>query len=120
MVVQSTLNNLKEKPHDEKKAVASSIAIGVVILLLVGWGFLFIRKIQRGTATPVLESGVVPTDQFDAAFLRSTQDKINQLNQNSSQELQEIRDAAASNQAGGSVQQGESVNAESDSTQFGL
>ena len=37
MVVQSTLNNLKEKPHDEKKAVASSIAIGVVILLLVGW-----------------------------------------------------------------------------------
>lgn len=31
------MQNLRERPKDEKNAIAGSIAIGVVIILLLGW-----------------------------------------------------------------------------------
>ncbi len=97
MVVQKTLDDLKGKPHDEKVAVASGVAIGVVVILLVGWGFLFLRKIQKGTV-PTLETSAVPQDQFDTAFLKDTQNQIKNLYKNSSTQLEEIRDSAADSQ----------------------
>lgn len=118
MVLQNAVDNLKDKPHDEKKAVASGIAIGVVIILLVGWGFLFLRKIQRGTI-PTLESGAVPQDQFDTAFLKETQQQINQLYSNPASQLEEIRDTAAQNAAGGNFQNSESVDVGAQDDQFG-
>ena len=100
MVVQSAIDNLKDKPHDEKKVVASGIAIGVVVILLIGWGFLFIRKIQRGTM-PTLQGSAVPQDQIDSSFIRETQQQINQYYQNSQDQLKNIRDSSAQNQVGG-------------------
>ena len=118
MVVQSTIDNLKEKPHDEKKAVASGIAIGVVIILLIGWGFLFLRKIQRGTV-PTLEGSAVPQDQIDAAFIQQTQQQISQYYQNSTDQLRQIRDNAAQSQAGGNTPNTESVDVGAHDNQFG-
>lgn len=99
MVIQNAINNVKEKPHDEKKAVATSIAVGVVVVLLIGWGFLFLRKIQKGGATPTLEGSAVPQDQIDAAFVKQTQQQINQFYQSSQDQLRDIRDTAAQNEA---------------------
>lgn len=45
---QDAVENLKDKPEDERKAVAGGIAISVVIILLIGWGFIFLKKVQRG------------------------------------------------------------------------
>jgi hypothetical protein len=98
MVLQNAVDNVKDKPHEEKKAVATSIAVGVVVVLLVGWGFLFLRKIQRGSL-PTLEGSAVPQDQIDAAFVRETQQQINQFYQSSQDQLREIRDTAAQNEA---------------------
>jgi hypothetical protein len=98
MVIQNAINNVKEKPHEEKKAVATSIAVGVVIVLLVGWGFLFLRKIQRGS-TPTLEGSAVPQDQIDSAFIQQTQQQINQFYQSSQDQLREIRETSAQNEA---------------------
>ena len=98
MVVQNAIDNLKDKPHDEKKAVASGIAIGVVIILLIGWGFMFLRKIQRGAETPTLSGTAVPQDQFDSRFLQETQQQLNEMYQTSSQDLQDIRESAAQNE----------------------
>lgn len=97
MVVGKTLDNLKDKPHEEKKVVATGIAVGVVIVLLIGWGFLFLRKIQRGTM-PTLEGSAVPQDQVDAAFIQQTQQQINQFYQTQQDQLRDIRDNAAGNQ----------------------
>lgn len=71
MVVQKTIDNLKDRPHDEKKAVASGIAISVIVILLIGWGFLFVRRVQN-TPVPSLENGVVPTDQFNMDLIRES------------------------------------------------
>lgn len=118
MVVQRTIDNLKDKPHDEKKAVASGIAIGVVIILLVGWGFLFLRKIQKG-GTPTLTNTAVPQDQFDAQFLQQTQQQLNEMYQTSSQELQDIRDSATQNQIPSTYESVESAPIDAPSDGFG-
>ncbi len=119
MVLQSSIDSLKEKPHDEKKAVASGIAIGVVIILLVGWGFLFLRKIQKGAGTPTLSGTAVPQDQFDAQFLEQTQQQLNEMYQSASQDAQIIRDSAAQNQIDGTTRTSESVQVDSNVEGFG-
>ena len=63
MVIQKTLNNLKDKPKDDKKVVAGGIAILVMAVLFVGWAFLFIKKLQRGDAT--MQIGGTPQDEFN-------------------------------------------------------
>ena len=118
MVVQKTLDSLKDKPHDEKKAVASGIAIGVVIILLIGWGFLFLRKIQKGTV-PTLQGSAVPQDQIDSSFIKQTQQQINQYYQNSQDQLKNIRDTSAQTQVQGSTDNTQAVPAGGGSDQFG-
>lgn len=118
MVVRNAIDNLKDKPHDEKKAVASGIAIGIVIILLIGWGFLFLRKIQRGTI-PQLEGGAVPQDQVNTGFLQQTQQQINSMYQDSASQLQQIRDASIQSQTQSTTQNSESIPADSSGDQFG-
>lgn len=98
MVIQNAINSVKEKPHEEKKAVATSIAVGVVVVLLVGWGFLFLRKIQKGSM-PTLEGAAVPQDQVDAAFIQQTQQQLNQFYQSQQDQLRDIRDSSAQSEA---------------------
>lgn len=116
--MQSTINSIKEKPHEEKKAVATSIAVGVVVILIVGWGFLFMRKIQKGATTPTLEGAAVPLDQINAAFIQDTQREINQTYESNQNQLRDIRDSAAQNQVETNYTS-ESVNVGGQSDAFG-
>jgi len=97
MVVQKTLDNLKDRPHDEKKAVASGIAIAVVVILIIGWGFLFLRKVRN--TNPSLESGAVPEDQFNLDLIRDTERNLSNTYENASDDLRNMRDTAAQNNA---------------------
>lgn len=90
MVVQKTIDNLKDRPHDEKKAVASGIAISVIVILLIGWGFVFIRNVQN-TPTPSLENGVVPVDQFNMDLIRGSE-RANEYDP--SDDLRNLRESA--------------------------
>lgn len=94
MVVQKTLENLKDKPHDEKKVVASGIAIAVVIILFVGWGFLFLRKIQDGTFEP--SDSAVPRDQLGGQV--APQVELDAMYRSSLDELRSLRESSAQNQ----------------------
>ena len=94
MVVQKTLENLKDKSHDEKKVVASGIAIAVVIILFVGWGFLFLRKIQDGTFEP--SDSAVPRDQLGGQV--ASQVELDAIYRSSLDELRALRESSAQNQ----------------------
>jgi hypothetical protein len=43
MVIQRTIESLKERPHEERRAVALSISIGVMAVLFIGWSVFFFR-----------------------------------------------------------------------------
>lgn len=98
MVVQEKLNQLKGAPHEDKKVVAGGIAVFVVVVLIIAWGFFFLRKIQR-TDLPSLENTTVPTDQFNLDLLRDSQNAYTDSYQ-PSDDIRNLRDSAAENEVG--------------------
>lgn len=46
MVVQRTINNLRERPKHERKAVATWIAIGIVVILLLAWVIVSLARLR--------------------------------------------------------------------------
>ena len=48
MVILRTIENLRERPKDERRAVALGVALAVVAILFVGWAIFFVRKVQSG------------------------------------------------------------------------
>jgi hypothetical protein len=62
MVLDRTLNNLRERPREERTAIAAWIAIGVVAILLICWLIFFLHSIAS-SAAPVPQSVATSTDQ---------------------------------------------------------
>ena len=96
MVLKGAVDSLKDRPHDEKKVVATSIAVTLVIILFVGWGFLFLRKIQKGALTPTLQGTAVPLDQFNPALLKQAEQYIPQVSTRN--DAKTMQDTAAQSQ----------------------
>jgi hypothetical protein len=119
MVVQKSLDSLKGRPHDEKKAVAGGIAIAVVVVLLIAWGFLFLRNIKKG-APASLENGAVPTDQFNMDLIKSAAQQVSN-GYSDTQDLRDVRDTAAENNAAANTGYSQNTNATSQESvdQFG-
>lgn len=116
MVVQDKIDSLKEKPHEEKRAVAGGIAVAVVVVLLVGWAFIFLRNIQKGTDIPTLQGGALPDDQLDTQFLRATQQQIDEYYQSSEDRYRDLRNTDS---GAGSVDAGAGVPASGRGDDFG-
>lgn len=47
---QETVENLKNRPRDERKYIAGVLAVAVVVILFLVWAALFFKKIQGGGA----------------------------------------------------------------------
>ncbi len=60
MVVQKTIDNLKDRPKDERQAVAIGTASAVVAVLLVAWAFFFLKGVRETQMTPT--SLIPPSD----------------------------------------------------------
>lgn len=49
MVTESPLEHLRDKPKEEKSAVAGGIAIAVIVVLVLGWAIMFVRRVQNSS-----------------------------------------------------------------------
>lgn len=106
MVVQRTVDNLKQRPDDEKKAVAGGIAVLVVAVLFAGWAFFFFRSVKNGSIQVDLSSGT--QQEFNFSSTVEAQKALEAQYGDKTSELMQLRQNAAANQAGqGSAQASE-------------
>ncbi len=96
MVVQKAISNLKSGPKDDKVAVASGVAISVVVVLLAAWAIFFFRNIQRNSQQLNLSGGA--QDEFNFSSVKEAQEKLKQEYSNTTEEFLQIRNDAASQQ----------------------
>ncbi|MBI5645024.1 hypothetical protein HY970_02890 [Candidatus Kaiserbacteria bacterium] len=74
MVIERTLRrieNLKERPHHERRALAASIAIGLVATLFLGWSVLFFKRLAKypaATSGSASQEAIAATASARAAF----------------------------------------------------
>lgn len=93
MVIQKAVDNLKGKPDEDKKVVAGGIAIMVMVILFIGWAFLFLKKVQRGGQG--LQIGGTAQDEFNFSNVRQAQQDLMKGFTNED-ELQEVRQQSTS------------------------
>ena len=103
MAIQKTIDDLKEKSKDEKKAIAGGIAFMLVVVLFLGWAFFFFKKIQRGQETPQLGGGV--QDEFVPSAVRDAQNALLKDTSNID-ELRALRDQGSQEYQQGALQEG--------------
>ena len=60
-----SFENLKERPTEERKAVAWWVAAAVVVILFLGWAFLFFQRMQNNS--PVQNTAPVAQTPGNAA-----------------------------------------------------
>jgi hypothetical protein len=53
MVLQRTIENLRERPKHEREAVAFWIAVAVVLVLMISWATFFFRTLNSPDFSPV-------------------------------------------------------------------
>jgi hypothetical protein len=56
MVLQDTIDNLRERPHRDRHTIALGISVAVVVLLLIGWAFFFFRSLNVGDMQEIQET----------------------------------------------------------------
>ncbi len=76
MVVQKTINNLKEGPKEDKVAVASGVAVSVVVVLLAGWAIYFFHNLSKDSQNINLSAGA--QDQFNFTSVQEAQRQLQQ------------------------------------------
>jgi hypothetical protein len=100
MVVQKTINTLKDRPKDERKAVAGGTAILIILVLLIGWAILFFKSIQRGSGDINFDNSI--PQEFNLSALDEARQAIEAVR--SGEDLSGLRDAAAGAKVQGSDQ----------------
>lgn len=51
-MIRRTIDRLKERPHEDRRAIASMAAFAVVGILLLGWVISFIARVGSIAANP--------------------------------------------------------------------
>lgn len=97
MVIQKTIDNLKEKPKEDRKVVAGGIAFALLVLLFFAWAFFFFKKLQHSNAQQL---GGGAQEEFNPSSVRDAQQQLMQETTN----VDELK--AAREQSGSNVQQG--------------
>lgn len=102
MVLQKAVNNLKQGSKDDKVAVASGIAVTVVLVLLAGWAIFFLRGIASGQHNLQLGGGAQA--QFNPSATNDAQQQLQQDFSSSTDQFQDIYNQSAAGNNGGAMQ----------------
>jgi len=113
MVIQKAIDNLKDKPKDDRKAVAGGVAIVVVVVLFLGWAFIFFKNIQRGAQLQQLGGGA--QDEFNFSSVKQAQEELMQ-GFSDFDELRNVREESAQGSQPAAVQEDYQM---SETDQFG-
>lgn len=89
MVVQKTIDNLKNSPKEDKVAVASGIAVSVVVVLFAAWAIFFIRNLQKTSGSIELSGGA--QDQFNFTSVKEAQEQLQRVYGSPATDLEELR-----------------------------
>ena len=100
--MQKAIDNLKAGPKEDKVAVASGIAVSVVVVLLAAWAIYFFHNLQRVPQSLDLSGGA--QDQFNFTNITEAQKQLQQEFGNQSQELRNIQQQSADGGNGGQMQ----------------
>ncbi len=86
---------LQDRPNDEKRVIAGGAAITVVVILMIGWAILFLKKIQQGA--PLDSLGGTAQDEFNFSSVREAEQQLmDSLGDTFKEdELRQLRDRAA-------------------------
>lgn len=114
MVIQKSIDNLKQKPKEDRTAVASSISIAVAAILFIAWAIYFFHKIQSGAVSPTLDG----SNQFSQQAMQDAQAAFQQQSSSANRDLMQLRDQINSQQQG-PVQQTVVQQNSTGSNQFG-
>lgn len=102
MSVQKATDKLKNKSNDEKKIVAGSIAVSIVIALFFGWAILIFKRIGNGEDLRLLGGGA--QNEFLGSAVRDAQKSI-MSSFVDIDELRRVRDEAGQQYQDGYFQQ---------------
>jgi hypothetical protein len=117
VVLQKAIDKAKAQEPEDKKLIAGGIAAMVVVILVVAWGLLFLKKIQRGVQTVDLSAGA--QDEFNFTSVREAQRAIQDSFQYTDEELRTVRDSAIERQLPAGVEGFETPGAPGPADQFG-
>jgi len=117
MVVQKTFNSLKAGPKEDKVAVASGIAVSVVVVLLGGWAIYFFHNVARNSQNLNLSSGA--QDQFNFQNVTEAQQQLQQDFGSQTQDLQDVQAQSAQGNSGVMQTQQMQIDSGNNSNQFG-
>lgn len=96
--MKESIDKLKERPQEDKTAIAGTAALLVGVILFAGWGYFFIKKIKKGEQ---IDSTIIGNGQdvFDFSSLdQITQDFANQYRDDSG-DLERVREESAAREA---------------------
>ena len=51
MVVERAIENLRQRPKEDRRAIATGVAIGVAAILFLVWTFFFMRTLHNFSIT---------------------------------------------------------------------
>ena len=91
--MKETVQNLKDRPKEDRVAVAGGMAIMVMVLILVVWGYIFLQKLAHGE--PIETNWGPREDVVDLSGLKEATEQFNKTYNNTQDELRQIRDTAA-------------------------
>jgi len=94
--VKEKIDTFKKRPESERTAVAGGLAVGIMVVLLLAWGFVFFKKLARGA--PIETEWGPRTDVVDFTNLKEASDSFSDSYYSATDELRRIRDEAAQTQ----------------------
>lgn len=59
--MKKIIHRLRERPHEERRAVAAGVALSATGILLVGWGFFFVQGLGNGSNVVAQDSAGQPS-----------------------------------------------------------